>query len=151
MVIGKNIERTEKMVEHFREVCRESGLKVTPQRVEIYRALASTKMHPDVEMVRESLNASMPNLSTDTIYRTLSMFEEFGLVTRIEAIGNRARYDADTSRHPHFFCTECGCVKDFHCDEMETIAAPRSAKKLGRVDSVHIHVRGVCNECLAKE
>lgn len=134
-------------VERFRTLCREAGLRMTPQRLEIFREVAKTDEHPDVEAIRGRLRDRMPNVSADTVYRTLGLFEELGLIRRIELLCDRARFDANTARHHHFFCTRCGRIEDFVCDEIDSYTPPPAVRELGDVSSLHLQLRGVCTEC----
>jgi len=65
----------------FTESCRACGLKLTPQRLEIFRELAATTRHPSVEDIHQRIRTRMPNVSLDTVYRTLSTLHEHGIYT----------------------------------------------------------------------
>ena len=134
----------------FREACKRAGVKMTPQRMEVFRELACTEEHPDVETISTRVRRRMPNVSLDTVYRTLSLFEEMGLIRKVEILCDRARYDANTDLHHHFVCMVCGAVHDFYSQEADTFTAPDNVLSLGDVESSHIQVRGVCSECKAK-
>ncbi|HOW98143.1 MAG TPA: transcriptional repressor [Kiritimatiellia bacterium] len=137
-------------VEAFAAACRRAGLKTTPQRAEIYRELARTEEHPDAETLYRRVRKRLPSLSLDTVYRTLRMLEGRGIVSRMGTIRERARYDANTERHHHFVCTRCGLVGDFHCEALDTFPPPVEAGTMGRVDSIHVELRGVCRACQQK-
>jgi Fur family peroxide stress response transcriptional regulator len=137
----------ERRIEEFRRLCREAGLRMTPQRLEIFREVARTDDHPDVESVRKRIRDRLPNVSPDTVYRTLALFEKLGLIRRIELLCDRARFDANTTRHHHFVCSECGRIEDFVSDEMDSYEPPAEVRSLGNVKSVHLQLRGVCNSC----
>ena len=69
MKIGKR--EIEQRMERFEEVCRNSGMKLTHQRMEIFREVAQTGDHPDAEKVYQGVRKRMPTISLDTVYRTL--------------------------------------------------------------------------------
>ncbi len=140
-----NVEIDARM-QHFIEVCRKRGLKATHQRMEVFRELAANEGHPDAETVFESVHKRIPAISLDTVYRTLAMLEENGLVRRV-AVAGKARYDAETRQHHHFVCSECGVVYDFYSDVLDAVSVPQSADELGHIESCHIQVRGICNDC----
>lgn len=140
-----------KRMEVFKEACRRKGLKVTQQRLEVFRELARTVEHPDAETIYRRLRRRMPTVSLDTVYRNLCAFEELGVATRVSAILSRARFDADCQRHQHFICSECGLVRDFHSREIDSFRPPREVRGWGEVESVHLEVRGVCARCLEKK
>ena len=68
----------EEKVDSFLQRCRERKVKITPQRVEIFKALAATDEHPGVDEVYKRIRPVMPSVSKDTVYRTLALFEELG-------------------------------------------------------------------------
>jgi Fur family peroxide stress response transcriptional regulator len=136
-------------IDEAAETLRRRGLRVTHQRMEIFRELAATDEHPDAETVYQRVSERVPAVSRDTVYRTLATLEEHGLVSRAEILGGPSRYDADTEHHHHFVCTECGAVRDFRSPALDDLPIPRSAKAIGQVASAHVQVRGVCSDCLA--
>lgn len=138
-------------LEEFKERCRQAGLKATPQRVEIYRELAATEEHPDAETLLRRVRKRMPTLSFDTVYRTLRTLEEKNIIGRLGAPTERFRFDANTSRHHHFVCTRCGAIRDFVSKRYDGLPAPEGARTLGQPESIHVEVRGLCNDCGASK
>jgi Fur family peroxide stress response transcriptional regulator len=136
-----------RMLERFVEVIRRAGVKMTPQRLEIYRETARTDDHPHLETIYRNVRGKMPGVSLDTVYRTLDLFRELGLVTTTTPIPHRVRFDANMSPHHHFVCRSCGMTRDFHDSDLDTLEVPESARTFGRVESVHIEVRGLCPAC----
>jgi len=147
-----NIEakKVEKRIHGFPEVCRRYGVKATHQRSEIYRELAGTKEHPDAETIYTRVRKRIPAISLDTVYRTLRLLEKKGLISRVGSLGERTRFDADTDRHHHFVCTECGFIGDIYNEEWNDVQAPSTVRTLGKVNSIHVEVRGLCNACQRK-
>ncbi len=139
--------QAQKRVADFAEACRRQGIKATHQRLEILRVLASTGEHPDAETVYNRVRRRIPSISLDTVYRTLYMLRDKGVITRVPSTNDRARFDANMDRHHHFVCERCGGIADFTSRALDGIAAPPEARSLGRVDSVHIELRGRCREC----
>jgi len=133
----------------FMETCRRAGLKATHQRREIFRQVARTTEHPDAETIYRRAKKRIPTISLDTVYRALHCLEEVGLLSRVEVLGERARFDADTRPHHHFICTTCGLVRDFYSPELDAYEVPKEVRSWGKVHSKHMEVRGVCSECLA--
>ena len=93
----------------------------------------------------------MPTVSLDTVYRTLGLFADLGLVTTVRPLNARVRFDANTDVHHHFICTRCGAILDFEHRDFDTLKVPEAATGLGRVESRHIELRGMCAACLEKE
>lgn len=134
-------------ISHFKKLCRKSALRVTNQRVEIFRTLAESKEHPSVEKVFHSVRQKMPNISLDTVYRTLSSMEEAGLVFRV-GLSNKARFDADLTPHYHFVCMECGEVHDVApAMGKDPFWTPEQIKEFGEVKNVNLQFHGICNRC----
>lgn len=138
-------------VARMTQVCREAGMRVTPQRQAIYEEVAKTEDHPDAETVFKRVRKRMPTVSLDTVYRTLASLEELGLLARVEAFCERTRFDANMDSHHHFICVRCGLVRDFQSKSADRVRVPSAVEQWGRVDNVHVQVRGVCSECIDRE
>jgi Fur family peroxide stress response transcriptional regulator len=130
--------------------CRRAGLRVTHQRLEVFRALAASQEHPDAETIYERVRQRVPTMSRDTVYRTLCMLERQGLISRVEVLCERARFDSDPTPHHHVVCTGCGKVGDFRSEHLDRFRVPGELKSWGRVDALHAELRGTCAECLAR-
>ena len=140
--------RSERRLEHLKTVAREAGLKITHQRLEIFRELAGTAEHPDAETIFRAVQQRMPTVSLDTVYRTLWMLHDLGLVTTLGPQRYGVRFDANLDRHHHFSCVRCGLVRDFESEELDGLRVPDSVKRLGSVVDSHVEVRGLCAACL---
>jgi Fur family peroxide stress response transcriptional regulator len=140
-----------KMMDRFEDAVRRAGVKLTQQRIEIFREVARTVDHPDIETVFRSVRKKMPTVSLDTVYRTLGLFADLGLVTTVRPLNARVRFDANTDVHHHFICTKCGAILDFEHRDFDTLKVPKAATVLGRIESRHIELRGMCAACLEKE
>ncbi|MBR2865728.1 MAG: transcriptional repressor [Elusimicrobiaceae bacterium] len=137
----------EEKVTAFKKLCHARSLRVTNQRLEIFRALSASKEHPSVEAVFQIVRKNMPKISLDTIYRTLSSMEEAGVVFRV-GLSNRARFDADLTPHYHFVCMECGEVFDvFPQQGQDAFPLPHQVKEFGEVKNVNLQFHGVCHRC----
>ena len=138
-------------LEQFRVACRQRGLRVTPQRVEIYREIARSDRHPDVDTVYRRVRRRLPNVSLDTVYRTLTTFEHAGLLCRVDVLHGKGRFDADLRPHHHFICRHCGKVEDIMPREGEPVYTPPGASLLGSIESVHLQVSGTCTTCRKRQ
>jgi len=137
----------ERRMRRFTETCRQNGMKVTHQRMEVFRELAGAEDHPDAETLYQSVRKRVPAISRDTVYRTLATLEEQDLVRKAEVLSSKGRYDANMDRHHHFVCTECGLVRDFYSEKLDELPIPKSVATLGRVESSHVQLRGICSTC----
>jgi len=138
-------KEVERRVENFS--ARRSGVKLTHQRLEIFREVAASPDHPNAESVFHAVQPRMPTVSLDTVYRTLWLLADLGLVTTLGPRRETVRFDANLNYHHHYVCTRCGLARDFNSAELNTLRIPDSVKGLGSVVTTHIEVRGVCNRC----
>ena len=141
----------EDRLSRFKRVCRESGRKLTQQRLEIFREVARTGDHPDVESVYRRVRKQLPTVSLDTVYRTLWMLKDLGLVNTLESTHSRTRFDANLERHHHFVCTGCGMTVDFEDRGFDKLTIPDSVKSMGDMKELQVEVRGLCKECASKK
>src|SRR3990172_5326188 len=110
--MGKNAHsRSEHRFEHLKAVAKEAGLKLTHQRLEIFRELEATEEHPDVAAVFRAVQERMPTVSVDTVYRTLWLLHDLGLVTTLGPQRDGVRFDANIDPHHHYVCVRCGLVR----------------------------------------
>jgi Fur family ferric uptake transcriptional regulator len=112
-------------------LCNEKGLRITEQRRVIARVLSEAEDHPDVEALHERASAIDSGISIATVYRTVRLFEEAGILERHDFGDGRARYEAaDATHHDHLIDVETGNVIEFVDDELEALQR-RIAEKLG--------------------
>ncbi len=143
-----NQETKEEKINTFMERCREMGIRVTPQRVAVFRELAATSEHPAAQTVYERVKREMPSISLDTVYRTLSRLEAEGIVANVGTTEGTVRYDARTEPHYHFVCRQCNRVIDVPSEDKDAFEPPETATEHGRVEAVNIQLRGCCSACL---
>jgi len=138
----------EKSLIDFEKICRDHGLKLTHQRMEIFRELASSSEHPSAEKIYKRLLSKFPTISLDTVYRTLFTFEKIGVISRVQALDDRGRFDANLTHHHHMVCTTCKSIMDFYWPTFDKIQLPLETKKWGRIKSKQVELRGVCDNCM---
>lgn len=132
---------------HLQTLCRMHGLRLTPQRREIYRALWLTCTHPGAETVWKTVRKTLPRLSLDTVYRTLTGLERAGIVQRVGS-SEKARFDADLRPHYHFVCMQCGMVEDvFPLQNQPVPYLPAALEELGEVTHIRLQFHGICRRC----
>lgn len=135
----------------FEEICRRVGLKLTHQRLEILQALANAKDHPGADDIYKRVKPKISPISFDTVYRTLALFERCGVISRVQYPDDRARYDPDTTPHPHMVCISCKKIEDFHWSTFDEVEIPEETGKWGLIKSKHLEFRGICRECVENE
>lgn len=134
-------------LERFQAGAKGAGVKLTHQRLEIFKELAQSEVHPDAETVFRAVQARVPTVSLDTVYRTLWMLHDLGLVSILGPKGDGVRFDVNVEPHHHYVCVSCGLVRDFESDLLEGMRLPEAVKRLGSVIGAHVEVRGLCATC----
>ena len=131
-------------MQKIKELLRQKGIPASTPRICIYNFLLSQKTHPSAEMVFSALHPQMPALSRTTVYNTLRILCEIGLVKQIPICEGDMRFDADICEHGHFWCRKCGRVIDIVAPHIDTNC---SHKKIGKVDEIQVVLIGTCNNC----
>ena len=112
-------------------LCAEKGLRITDQRRIIARVLSDSEDHPDVEALHARASAIDPGISIATVYRTVRLFEESGILERHDFGDGRSRYEAAAEgHHDHLIDVESGQVIEFVDPELEAMQK-RIAERLG--------------------
>lgn len=133
----------------FHEKLRERTLKITPQRVAIYREVCHSKEHPSIEMIYKKIKKKFPRISFDTVYRTLLTFSETGLLKPVESYGYTKRFDPNTAPHHHVHCIRCRRIMDFTDRSCDKIRVPEAVSKQFQLVSKKIVLEGICKKCLS--
>ena len=141
----------DRRLDRFKSAASASGVKLTHQRLEIFREVASSLEHPDADAVFRAVRKRVPTVSIDTVYRTLWMLNDLGLVTTLGPRRESVRFDANLERHHHYVCVHCGLARDFESAELAALRVPASVQELGRVITTQVEVRGVCLRCAGTE
>src|SRR5215470_15155089 len=101
------LTRSERRLEHLKVNARKAGVKLTHQRLEIFVELARTVEHPDAETIFRAVQQRVPTVSLDTVYRTLWMLRDLGLVATLVPRQDGIRFDPNLERHHHYVCVPC--------------------------------------------
>jgi Fur family peroxide stress response transcriptional regulator len=141
----------ERRIKQFEAAAKEAGVKLTHQRLEIFREVASSVEHPDAERVFGAVQARMPTLSLDTVYRTLWMLNDLGLVTTLGPRRESVRFDANLRHHHHYVCVRCGLARDFESVELNALRIPAAVKQFGSAVATHVEIRGICEKCARQQ
>ncbi len=140
-------EKLPERIFHFEASCRRAGLKLTHQRLEIYRALALSTDHPSAEGLYSRLTKRIPTLSLDTVYRTLATFNRHGLVHKVETAESQARFEVVHEQHHHLICRRCHEIADFRWPSIDSLSLPEEFGTWGEIDSRNVVIYGVCGKC----
>ncbi len=141
----------EHRLEHLKDICGKAGLRLTPQRREIFREVARNCDHPDAETIYKAVRRRVPSVSRDTVYRTLWTLTDLGLISALGTSQDRTRFDANLEPHHHFVCATCGLTRDFQSCELDDLPIPDSVKTMGSIRKVRVEVTGLCVTCERKK
>jgi len=141
---------TKEMMDIFYRRSKENGLKITPQRTAIYQELLKAKDHPSANIIYRRLVKKIPNISFDTVNRTLATFSKIGIANVVEGYGQPKRFDPDTTIHHHFRCVQCDTIIDFHNKAYDNITVPQEIQKQFTVWNKKVVLEGLCNKCKKK-
>ena len=132
----------------LRNAFHAAGMRLTRQRLAIFRELESRYDHPDVEHLFHAVKPRIPQISLFTVYRTMNALESAGMVWRVATWKGHARYDANVETHAHFLCETCGRIDDV---QGEAAGCPDTviAGLKGTARRVDLMIRGECDACTA--
>lgn len=104
--------------EELVSLLRQNGLKVTPQRLAIFRYLTNNESHPSAETIYEDVKKVLPTISQGTVYKTLSILTDLGVIKELNIGNGHSRYDSNTALHINLICPICNCIKDYQSKEI---------------------------------
>ena len=130
---------------------KKAGLKITPQRMIILDSLKNNRDHPTADAIYQKTKLKFPNISFDTVNRTLITFAQRGIIKVAEGHSGAKRYDSITEPHHHFHCVRCNKIIDFLNKEYDRIKLPESIIKKHKVLGQKIVLDGICQNCKNKK
>jgi len=141
----KSIEKND--LDEFINKCKSFGLKITPQRIAIYQEVLVSSNHPSAEAIYRNIKDTHPNISFDTVNRTLLTFADMGLIQIVEGSGDARRFDINTEQHHHVRCTKCGSITDFYWEKYNNLEIPEEIHEKFSVNKIRVVIEGICNSC----
>lgn len=102
----------------IRNKLAESGLKVTPQRLAVLEAIHKLHNHPAADQIIEYIHHNHPNIATGTVYNVLETLSERGIIHKMKTERDVMRYDGDTKKHHHIYCTGSDTIADYYDDKL---------------------------------
>ena len=119
------------MSNYIENKCKQMGVRLTDQRRVIAQVMSSSEDHPDVDELHQRVNKIDPKISIATVYRTVKLFEEAGILAKHDFKGNKARYERTTDEHhDHLIDINTGEITEFVNDDIEKLQK-KVAEKLG--------------------
>ncbi len=125
---------------------RKRNISLSYHRLKVLEYLTQNRCHPTVERIFASLQRKIPTLSKTTVYNTLRVLAESGLVRVITIEDNETRYDIDVRNHGHFKCESCGSIFDFHIDIDSLVPVELNQFQ---INDKNVYFKGICSGCLS--
>lgn len=134
-------------LEYLRQELKAGNIHLSHQRLKILEYLAQNQCHPTVDQIFTNLQREISTLSRTTVYNTLRVLAEAGLVRMVAIEDNEIRYDIVTENHGHFKCESCGEIYDFGIDTNALVSKDLDRFK---IHDKSVYFKGVCPKCLSK-
>ena len=131
---------------NLRAAFHAAGMRMTRQRLAIYRELESRYDHPDVERLYRAVKPRIPRISLFTVYRTMNALESAGMIWRVTTWRGHARYDANVDVHAHFLCEQCGRIDDVEAGAIRMPETPL-ADTGAAINRIEVMMTGMCAAC----
>lgn len=125
------------------------ALKKSKQRDMIKAFLMGRKDHPTADIIYMNVRQQNPNISLGTVYRNLTLLADIGEIQRLRVGDGVDHFDADTSEHYHFVCSECGSVIDLEMENIDSINNIAGANFNGKIAGHVTYFYGSCGNCIA--
>lgn len=137
-----NARQIEQHMQAFNDLLREAGLKITQQRLVIYRALQESSGHLTAEQVHQNVGRDNPTLSLSTVYSTLETLVGIGAIAEITMDGGTKLFDRTTSPHHHFIDLDTGEVQDLDADDAIKLDLHALARRGYTIEKTRVTVYG---------
>ncbi len=143
---------TEADLNHFLMLMNQRGLNITKQRINIAKVVFSMRGHHSVEEIYLKVHQKVPSIGQTTVYRTIKLLCDVGLMEELQVGDGMARYEVVTSKehHDHLVCKECGKTVEFHLPSIEKIQNELASEHGFTLLDHHHLLIGLCTECNSK-
>jgi len=135
----------------LKEQLGERGYRMTRPRQAILDVLRATCCHPDANWVYDEVRKTIPHISLATVYRTLDVLAQAGLVRQFHCHGGQARYDDASQPHYHVVCQRCGQVADVPMPSQAALEAEAARSTSYAIAGHHIEFYGLCQACRERD
>lgn len=123
------------------------GYRLTKQRRAVLKVLQSTISHPEANSIYEKVRKEIPHVSLGTIYRTLGILKEVGLLRELDYGSSLSHYDANAENHPHIVCTNCGRIDDLQSPLPDNLEEQASKATDFLITDHRLEFYGLCPHC----
>ena len=126
---------------------REKGFRVTPQRLAICEFVLSSKEHPTVDQVYQVAQKKHPTLSLATVYQTLHLLTEIGMLQELGFSDGISRYDPKSSPHINIVCRNCGKIQDYESESVRRFLSQITVELKRTLIGQHLEIYTYCDQC----
>jgi Fe2+ or Zn2+ uptake regulation protein len=138
-------------MENLMQVLRDHGIAVTPQRLAVLNNLQSRRDHPTAEQIYLEVRRQLPAISFNTVYKTLEVLCQKGMVIKVNPLHEVAHYDGDTGPHAHLVCRRCHHIIDLDWQPSEIPAVSPEALQGFAIEQPSLTLWGLCSRCQSPE
>ncbi|MCK5237436.1 MAG: transcriptional repressor [Deltaproteobacteria bacterium] len=129
------------------EKYKEKGLKITPQRLAIFKFLEGNTTHPTADDIYKGVKIDNPTISFATVYNTIEALKGVGEVMELTIDPERKHYDPNTEPHHHVVCLKCNKFGDVFVDYSKDLKLPETVTSEFKISGNHVNFYGVCSDC----
>ena len=134
-------------MENIMAIFKEKKLKLTPQRLAVYKYLMNTKEHPSAETIYKAIQPEYPTMSLATVYKALKTLVEVDLIQEINVGEGNFRYDGNMTSHAHIQCVNCGKITDLECISLDGLNKEASNHTDYKILYNKVYFYGLCTDC----
>lgn len=126
---------------------RRNGYMATPQRIAIGRFALNRQDHPTAQGIYRDVKKIYPTISLATVYKTLQILKEIGLIQELNLPKGQTRFDADPSPHIHLICNGCGAIRDIKDSALRAMVSRVASTESFAVIAQNFDIYGTCQSC----
>ena len=130
---------------------RDRRIAVTPQRLAVMAVLQNRRDHPSADDIYQEVRRQLPAISFNTVYKTLEILCQQGMVIKVNPLHAVARYDGETGRHAHLICRQCHQIIDLDWEGSDVPVLPAEELQGFRIEHASLTLWGHCPRCQASE
>jgi Fe2+ or Zn2+ uptake regulation protein len=138
-------------MENMIQTLRDHGIAVTPQRLAVLNNLQSRRDHPTAEKIYLEVRRQLPAISFNTVYKTLEILCQKGMVIKVNPLHEVARYDGETGPHAHLVCRRCHHIIDLDWHPAEIPAVSPEVLQGFAIEHPSLTLWGLCPRCQLQE
>jgi Fur family peroxide stress response transcriptional regulator len=143
----RGIAEVGSMCDRFERECRKRGIRITTQRLAVYKALARDAGHPTADALYARVRSGVRGLSLATVYRILDSLERDGFIRRVSTTDGAGRYDANLEFHQHLVCRICGRIMDSQVEGLRSLSLSGSGPGGFVPETLDVRIVGKCGSC----